>query len=387
MSQKTQTLGVYVHWPFCVSKCPYCDFNSHVANSVDINKWQQAFQKEIEFSALQSPDHTVHTIFFGGGTPSLMPSGLVADVVHSVKKNWKTSENLEVTLEANPTSVEANKFAEFKAAGVNRLSIGIQAFNDQDLNFLGRPHNISEGIKAIECAQKYFDRYSFDLIYARPNQTVASWTEELETALKYAAKHISLYQLTIEKGTQFYTAYNRGDFFLPTDVVSAELYNVTAEILCKKGLMQYEISNYAIPGEESHHNLIYWNYDDYVGVGPGAHGRITLNGQKCATRRHRAPDIWLDKVLKTGNGQVELAILSPQDQLVETLMMGLRLNKGLSFQKLDALCGESFSDLFAKQLTPLYREGLINKVNNLLQATDEGRIRLNSLLDFLINTS
>lgn len=384
MSQTNQTLGVYVHWPFCVSKCPYCDFNSHVSSGVDIARWKQAFLNEIEYSARQSPYHIVDTIFFGGGTPSLMPSELVSDITRAVKKSWKTTKNLEVTLEANPTSVEAKKFQEFKEAEVSRLSIGIQAFNDPDLKFLGRPHNIAEGIRAIECAQKYFDRYSFDLIYARPNQTVSSWKKELETALKYAAKHISLYQLTIEKGTQFYTAYNRGDFFLPTDIVSEELYNVTAEILAKKGIKQYEISNYAIPGEESRHNLIYWNYDDYVGIGPGAHGRITMNGIKHATKRHRAPDIWLDQVLKTGNGQVESIALTAKEQLIEALMMGLRLNTGISFHKLDALCGESFSDAFSKRLSPLYKERLITKSGNLLQVTGEGRLRLNSLLDFLL---
>lgn len=376
-------LALYVHWPFCVSKCPYCDFNSHIVQQIDIEKWSAAYKNELIFSFNQTPNHTVNTIFFGGGTPSLMPPALMAEIIDQIKSLWLCSEDLEITFEANPTSVESEKFKAFKAAGANRVSIGIQAFNDDDLKFLGRPHSLSEGIRAIEQAHNCFDRVSFDLIYARPNQTTEAWSKELKTALRYAPTHISLYQLTIEPGTAFHTMFNRGDFPLPDEALSAELYEATGSILNQHNLYAYEVSNYARAGEECRHNLMYWRYKDYVGIGPGAHGRITIDGVKYATRRHRAPQLWLDACISQQHGQHELIPLSSSEALTELMLMGLRLSEGIELSRFMELAAASPAELFQSKWHHLVSEGLIDPLENRIVATPKGRLRLNGILDYL----
>lgn len=382
-SPSPKPLGIYVHWPFCVSKCPYCDFNSHVVKSIDINEWTTAYMHELEFSHQQTTNHRVQTIFFGGGTPSLMPPALMGAIIDKVKSLWTCSDTTEITFEANPTSVESEKFKAFKLAGANRVSIGIQAFNDADLKFLGRPHNLDEGIKAIELAHQSFDRVSFDLIYARPHQSLEAWSSELSTALTYAPTHISLYQLTIEPGTAFHTSFARGDFPLPDEHLSAELYDLTGDILGGKGFNAYEVSNYAIADEQCRHNLIYWKYDDYVGVGPGAHGRITMDGVKYATRRHRAPSMWLDGCLKNGHGQHELLPLSSYEELVELMLMGLRLQEGIELGRFIDVIQKTPSDIFGSKWNNLITEGLVSIKNEKIIPTKKGRLKLNGILDFL----
>lgn len=375
-------LGVYVHWPFCVSKCPYCDFNSHVSKHIDIESWRKAYLNELAYSKAQTPNHTVHSIFFGGGTPSLMPPHLMESIITAITQLWRCDEDLEITFEANPTSVESSNFKAFKEAGANRVSIGIQAFNNEDLQFLGRPHNLEEGIKAIETAQTHFNRMSFDLIYARPNQTLHTWESELQHALSYAPTHISLYQLTIEPGTAFKTAHSRGDFTLPDETLSAELYQLTESVLNQKGLFSYEVSNYATKDEACKHNLLYWEYEDYIGIGPGAHGRITVNQTKHATRRHRAPDIWLNAALTNTNaGEHECLALSNFDSLVERLLMGLRLTDGIYINTAQA---NTIYPAFQNKLHALITHNLLSiNGSNKIKATPEGRLKLNSILGYL----
>jgi oxygen-independent coproporphyrinogen-3 oxidase len=383
MSAIAKPLGIYVHWPFCVSKCPYCDFNSHVVQHIDIEQWTVAYLNELRFSHQQTLNHHVQTIFFGGGTPSLMPPSLMATIIDTIQSLWSCSDTLEITFEANPTSVEAERFKAFKAAGANRVSIGIQAFNDRDLKFLGRPHNLDEGIKAIESAHQSFDRVSFDLIYARPNQSLNEWSEELSMALTYAPTHISLYQLTIEPGTAFHTFFARGDFPMPDEHLSAELYELTGEVLNSRGFRAYEVSNYATPGEECRHNLMYWAYNDYVGIGPGAHGRITQEGVKYATRRHRAPQLWLEACLKNGQAQHELTPLSSYEELTELMLMGLRLDSGIEIQRFVDTIHQTPSDVFGQKWQTLKTEGLIEIQNGCIVPTKKGRLKLNRILDFL----
>jgi putative oxygen-independent coproporphyrinogen III oxidase len=378
-----QPLGVYVHWPFCVSKCPYCDFNSHVIQTIDIEQWTTAYLRELDFSYQQTPYHQVQTIFFGGGTPSLMPPILMSRIINKIQTLWSCSDTLEITFEANPTSVEAENFKAFKAAGANRVSIGIQAFNDADLKFLGRPHNLVEGIGAIELAHQSFDRVSFDLIYARPSQTLASWDKELSTALQYAPTHISLYQLTIEPGTAFHTSFSRGDFPLPDDHLSAELYELTSQALSNKGFCAYEVSNYAVLGEECRHNLMYWEYNDYIGIGPGAHGRITVDKIKYATRRHRVPQIWLESCLKNNHGQYEILTLSSHEELMELMLMGLRLKRGIKKSRFLEISGKSPDSFFTNKWAALISEGLLCDEADRIVTTSQGRLKLNGILTFL----
>lgn len=376
-------LAIYVHWPFCVSKCPYCDFNSHVVRTINQDDWLKAYINELEFSAKQTPAHKVKTIFFGGGTPSLMPPKLMHSIIDRICSLWACNDDLEISFEANPTSVEAEKFRAFKDAGANRVSIGIQAFNDADLKFLGRPHTLEEGIAAIELAHSAFDRVSFDLIYARPHQSLQSWQNELHQALEYAPTHISLYQLTIEPGTAFYTSFARGDFPLPDEHLSAELYELTANVLNDHGFDAYEVSNYAKPGQACQHNLMYWTYQDYVGIGPGAHGRLTVDGVKYATRRHRAPDVWLQSCLSNGNGQHEFVPLSTYETLQELMLMGLRLEEGIATDRVIQMIAESPSSFFKDRWQTLLAEGLINEDPKRFFASAKGRLNLNGILEFL----
>src|SRR5271165_5154145 len=318
--------GVYVHWPFCLSKCPYCDFNSHVRRGdVDEDRFVEAFRTEIDHRAELAPGREVRSVFFGGGTPSLMLPSTVEAILGHIAKRWTLAKDAEITLEANPTSVEASRFKSFKAAGVNRVSLGLQALNDIDLKALGRQHTVAEALAALNVANKIFERSSFDLIYARSGQTAASWKKELEIALSYAGEHLSLYQLTIEPETMFERMVEAGKLTLPDNDSQRALWDVTQELTIRAGLPAYEVSNHARPGAECRHNLIYWRYGDYAGVGPGAHGRITLPDGRKATFAERLPERWMEKVAREGCGYNELRSIDEQEAAREHLLMNLRL--------------------------------------------------------------
>ena len=370
--------GIYIHWPFCKSKCPYCDFNSHVAESIDHQRWLKAYLTELDYWANQTSDRTVSSIFLGGGTPSLMKPETVQGIIDFIQSKWRMTNACEITLEANPTSIEADKFQGFRAAGINRVSIGVQSLNAADLKFLGREHNPEQARAAIELAAKTFDRFSFDLIYARPNQTVESWKNELQDALKMAGNHLSLYQLTIEQGTPFFTRHARGEFQVPEQDHAADLYDVTQEIMEQAGLPAYEVSNHARPGEESRHNLTYWHYDDYIGVGPGAHGRVTLDGQKFATRTHRAPELWMERVERDRHGHYPHNPVSATAELQERIMMGLRLKEGIPAVQVpsEIFQGERFKKLVS--------EGFMADRRDVLVTTPQGFKCLNAVLGYLL---
>src|SRR5438105_8276555 len=320
-----EPLAVYIHWPFCRSKCPYCDFNSHVRERIDEARWTKALLADLGHQAELARDREVVSVFFGGGTPSLMPPDTVAALIARVKALWPAAPNLEVTLEANPNSAEAERFAGFAAAGVNRLSLGIQALDPEALLFLGRRHDRAEAIAAIALARATFPRYSFDLIYARPGQNLAAWQAELDEALSLAGEHLSLYQLTIEPGTAFGNRAARGEALAANEDTAVALFEFTQERLAAAGLPAYEISNHARPGAECRHNLAYWRYQDYVGIGPGAHGRVTRANAKFATRQYRLPEKWLTAVEATGTGLEETTAIDRETAIEELLMMGLRL--------------------------------------------------------------
>ncbi len=322
--------GLYIHWPFCQAKCPYCDFNSHVAAKIDQSRWNRAYIHEIKRIGAETQGRVLNSVFFGGGTPSLMRPDLVASILQTVRATWAPSNDFEVTLEANPTSVEAGRFAGYRDAGVNRVSIGIQALNDADLKALGRLHSVSEARAAFDLARSTFERVSFDLIYARQFQTLADWRAELSEALSMAADHLSLYQLTIENGTAFGDRLAKGELRgLPNDDDAADMYLATQDICQAAGMLAYEVSNHAVAGAESRHNLIYWRGGDYAGIGPGAHGRLTIGGRRMATDTPLSPNQWLEQVEKTGNGENPRQSLSQADQAAEYLMMGLRLSEGI----------------------------------------------------------
>ena len=383
--------GVYVHWPFCRAKCPYCDFNSHVRNVVDHGRWRRALIAEIDHYAETTPDRHVTSVFFGGGTPSLMEPETVAAVLARIARRWNLAETAEVTLEANPTSVEAGRFAAFRAAGVNRVSLGIQALDDRALAFLGRQHSAAEALAALEVARRHFDRWSFDLIAARPGQSPQAWRAELRRALAEAPEHLSVYQLTIEEGTAFHGAWRRGELVLPGENTGAALFETTWAMLAAAGLRAYEISNHARPGAESRHNLTYWRYGDYVGVGPGAHGRLTMAGRtgapgdKFATRQHRAPEAWLQAVERQGHATRTREPVAPEARLTELLVMGLRLADGVAraaFLRETACQPEQLLD--ACRLSELIDGGFLELDNRALRATSDGRARLNAVLARLL---
>lgn len=383
--EEEKLFGLYVHWPFCLSKCPYCDFNSHVHDRVDHDAWSGALVRELDYYAAMTPERRLTSIFFGGGTPSLMKPETVATVIDAAQKRWNFSNDIEITLEANPTSVEAKKFMAFRQAGVNRVSLGIQSLREHDLKFLGRTHSAGEGQAAIDIARSVFDRYSFDLIYARPQQGLESWRAELTEALDRTGGHISLYQLTIEPGTKFFTQHARGDFAIPDDMAAGDLYEATQDILGAAGLPAYEISNHARPGQESRHNLTYWRYGDYVGIGPGAHGRLSLPQGKVATRAHRAPDIWLQQVAANGHGAHPHEDVTTDQQVMECVMMGLRLAEGVPFTRIEAIAGKPVADIFDPvKIASLVNENYLMMDDAHITATAAGRQRLNSLLGYLL---
>jgi oxygen-independent coproporphyrinogen-3 oxidase len=373
--------GIYIHWPFCLSKCPYCDFNSHAVQAIDQPRWRAALLVELAHFAGVASGGTVTSIFFGGGTPSLMDPETAGALIAAVKRHWPTAPDLEVTLEANPSTVEAARFRAFRAAGVNRLSLGVQALDDAALKFLGRHHTLAEALDALEVARHTFDRFSFDLICARPGQTVARWRDEMARALELAGGHLSLYQLTIEQGTAFAPAYARGDFALPSEDEAAALFEATQEMMEAAGLPAYEISNHARPGQESRHNLTYWRGGDYVGVGPGAHGR--LGG--VAFRQHRAPEAWLAGVETQGHATRLREPLDPAVRRQELVMMGLRLTAGIDAATFRAVGGAPLAEVLDPDgLSHMVDGGFVEWDGRVVRVTSKGRLLLNSVTAALI---
>ncbi|ABY28825.1 oxygen-independent coproporphyrinogen III oxidase [Methylorubrum extorquens PA1] len=371
--------GIYLHWPFCAAKCPYCDFNSHVRHAgVDQPRFLAAFRREIAHAAALAPGRTVTSIFLGGGTPSLMAPDTVAGLLDAVAGAWSVAPDAEVTLEANPTSVEATRFRGYRAAGVNRVSLGVQALDDGDLKRLGRLHSVAEALDAVRTASAHFERFSFDLIYARPEQTPEAWAAELRRAIDYAAEHLSLYQLTIEPGTPFFGLAQAGRLVPPDDDASRALYDVTQEICGLAGLPAYEISNHARPGAQSRHNLLYWRYGEYAGIGPGAHGRLVLPQGRTGTLTEKAPEEWRARVERDGHGIVETETLSAEDQGDEFLMMGLRLTEGIDPARYATLKGRP---LHAGRLDALVRDGLVaRRPDGRIAATARGAPVLNAVV-------
>jgi putative oxygen-independent coproporphyrinogen III oxidase len=360
--------GIYVHWPFCAAKCPYCDFNSHVRSQIDEAGWADAIVKELEWTAQLQGDARpeVKTIFFGGGTPSLMRGTSTAMVLDAIARLWPVARDAEVTLESNPASADAGRFRDYRAAGVNRLSLGVQALTDSDLKFLGRLHNVAEAKRALAAAMATFDRVSLDLIYARPEQTLVQWRAELSEALAFGTEHLSLYQLTIEPATPFAMLARTGALKIPDDERAAALYELTQDMTEKAGRPAYEISNHAVPGAESRHNLIYWRYGDYAGVGPGAHGRLTIAGKRIATAAERLPERWREKVSRDGNAIAEMNEIESSDAAHEHLLMNLRLSEGID---LAAYRARWNTQPDRARIAALTDEGLLRLENERLTAT------------------
>ncbi len=378
-------LALYIHWPFCLAKCPYCDFNSHVRERIPQARFAAALRRELAWEAARLGRRRLGSIFFGGGTPSLMAPETVAALIEDAGRLFDTQPGIEITLEANPTSVEAGKFAAFRAAGVNRVSLGVQSFDPLALEMLGRRHSVAQAIAALELARGIFPRVSFDLIYARPGQALAAWRAELRRALALAADHLSLYQLTIEPGTAFATLHARGEIVLPDGDDAAALYVATWEEAARFGLSPYEVSNYAAPGAESRHNLAYWRYADYAGIGPGAHGRISLDGALLATRRHRAPEVWAERVERDGHGTTEEAALPATERAREMLLMGLRLAEGIDEARFAARSGIALDDAVDHDiLHQAIEAAYVTRADGRLTATSEGRLRLDALLAALV---
>lgn len=369
--------GLYVHWPFCASKCPYCDFNSHVTARIEQAAWLDAYRLEIARISAETPGRVLRSIFFGGGTPSLMEPEVVAGVIAAARAGWGFSNDIEITLEANPGSVERGRFAAYAEAGVNRLSMGVQALNDHDLRRLGRLHSVAEARAAFDVARACFSRVSFDLIYARQDQSRAAWAAELREALTMAVDHLSLYQLSIEEGTAFGARAAAGGLHgLPSDDLAADMYLETQDILGASGMPAYEISNHAREGAESRHNLVYWRQGDWAGVGPGAHGRLTLGGQRWATEAHRAPGAWLATV-QEGSGELPHNLISADEQATEYLLMSMRLTEGMEIGRFERLAGRG---LDPARLATLFELGMIEAGEGRLRTTAAGRPLLNAIL-------
>ncbi len=370
--------GLYLHWPFCQSKCPYCDFNSHVAAKIDQSRWQRAYLAEIDRLAAETQGRVLQSVFFGGGTPSLMDPDLVAAILDRIRARWPQTNDWEVTLEANPGSVEAGRFKGYADAGVNRISMGIQALNDDDLRKLGRMHSVAEAKAAFDVARKAFDRVSFDLIYARQDQSPSAWRRELTEALSMAVDHLSLYQLTIEDGTAFGDRFARGGLKgLPNEDLSTDMYDLTQEVCDAAGMPAYEVSNHAAPGMESRHNLIYWSGGDYIGIGPGAHGRLTLDGIRWATEAPRAPGEWLGEVEGGRVGERPRELVPGAERALEYLMMGLRLNDGINLDRYRILAGH---DIDISKINSLEEIGMLRLTDNSLATTAKGRLVLNAVI-------
>ncbi|MCQ8279248.1 radical SAM family heme chaperone HemW [Acetobacteraceae bacterium KSS8] len=384
-----EPLALYIHWPFCLRKCPYCDFNSHVREVLPQERFARALRTELAWEAARLGRRRLGSIFFGGGTPSLMAPDTVSALVEDATRLFDPVADLEITLEANPTSIETGRLHAFRQAGINRISVGVQSLDDGDLRMLGREHDGRQAIAALETARAIFPRFSFDLIYARPGQTVASWRAELDQALALAADHLSLYQLTIEPGTRFEALHRQGLIVLPDEALGAALYAETELVAARHGLLAYEVSNYARPGSESRHNLAYWRYADYAGIGPGAHGRLTLpvaGGQAIhATRRHRAPEPWADLVERDGHGSTAETVLVAPEPAREMLLMGLRLREGIDAARFRARTGTALVDALEPDiLEQALAENYLDWHEGCLRATEDGRIRLEALLGALV---
>lgn len=363
----TEPFGLYIHWPFCLSKCPYCDFNSHVRHGgIDEQRFVRAFETEIATTATRIPGRTVSTVFFGGGTPSLMQPSTVGAILNAAAKHWALAPDVEITLEANPTSVEAERFRGFKAAGVNRVSLGVQSLDNAALKELGRLHTAEEALAAVAIARDVFERYSFDLIYARPGQTVESWSTELKRAIAQAAEHLSLYQLTIEPDTPFFGLHSAGKLKTPDNDLARDLYDATQEICHANGLPAYEISNHARVGAECRHNLVYWRGHEYAGIGPGAHGRLDIDGKRVATATEKRPETWLMRVESLGQGLIVDETLTQDERADEFLLMGLRLAEGIDPVRFERIAGRA---LDAKRIAILREEGAV-------ETTPQGHLRV-----------
>jgi putative oxygen-independent coproporphyrinogen III oxidase len=363
----SSTFGVYIHWPFCLSKCPYCDFNSHVRHAaIDEQRFVRAFIAEIAATAARVPGREVSTIFFGGGTPSLMQPATVGAVLDALARHWSIAGDVEVTLEANPTSVEATRFRGYRAAGVNRVSLGVQALDNVALKELGRMHSVREALDAVAIARTSFERYSFDLIYARPGQTPAAWAAELKRAIAEAGEHLSLYQLTIEQETPFFALHSAGKLVTPDDDTARALYDTTQDVCAAAGLPAYEISNHARPGAECRHNLVYWRAHEYAGIGPGAHGRLDVDGERRATATEKRPEAWLMRVEQRGHGVISDEELTPEQMGDEYLLMGLRLAEGIDPERYARLAGRPLND---RRIAILREEGA-------LETTVDGKLRV-----------
>uniref|UniRef100_UPI0040489623 radical SAM family heme chaperone HemW n=1 Tax=Yoonia sp. TaxID=2212373 RepID=UPI0040489623 len=379
---KNAGFGLYIHWPFCQAKCPYCDFNSHVAAKIDQKAWAKAYLSEIDRVGAETDGRILRSVFFGGGTPSMMDPEIVDAILSKVRATWGMANDIEITLEANPTSVEAGRFAGYREAGVNRISMGVQALNDADLKALGRLHSHTEALAAFDVARNIFDRVSFDLIYARQNQTLEAWREELSRALALAVDHLSLYQLTIENGTAFGDRYSAGKLRgLPDDDRAADMYELTQTLCEDAGFPAYEVSNHAKSGSESLHNRIYWRYGDYAGIGPGAHGRLTVSGQRYATETPLAPGAWRALIDRTGSGEGSRSVLTQSDAATEFLLMGLRLSEGVDLNRLES---EMFYRIIPK-INGLSDMGMVEREQDRLRVTTRGRPVLNAVLRHLLD--
>lgn len=375
-------LALYIHWPFCVSKCPYCDFNSHVRETVDDDAWRATLLADMAYEAALTPGRKLTSIFFGGGTPSLMPSSTVAALIDAAAQHWGFADNIDITLEANPSSVEAARFADLAAAGVNRVSLGLQSLHDAALAFLGRAHSVAESLDALAVAQHHFGRVNIDLIYARPAQTASQWEAELKRALSFGTDHVSLYQLTIEPGTRFETLVRTGHFIPADDDDAATLYELTGQMTSAAGIPAYEISNHAKPGSESRHNLSYWRYDDYIGIGPGAHGRRL----EAATQRHKKPENFLSAVERNAHGISSEDRLDATTRATESLLMGLRLAEGISLSRLSERTGIASDGLLdTHAVDKIAQLGLIRRDGDRVTVTPQGMPLLNAILPQIVN--
>lgn len=376
-----ERMGIYIHWPFCAAKCPYCDFNSHVRHTkIDQRRYVQAFERELGtvLSWMDEPSPIISSVFFGGGTPSLMEGETLFGILQNVQRQTRFINNVEISLEANPSSVEAARFASYKEAGVNRVSLGIQSFDDAALKFLGRLHNAKEAIAALEVARNYFDRTSFDLIYALPEQSLKSWDEQLQRALSFEPSHLSMYQLTIEPDTIFYKLYEQNKFVMPDEDLARAMFMHTQNVCAENGLPAYEISNHARLGQECEHNLIYWRGQDYIGIGPGAHGRIQIGGRRYATSTEKNPEQWLALVESQGHGFVEKEALSTEEICDEFLLMGLRLREGLDLKAFENKRGGALNP---KKIKDLMKDGMLKSLENgRICVTREGSVVLDAVV-------